>query len=181
MPTIESKKDLIAALHQNREKLLQVISKLNAEQLNKPGVCGEWSGKDVLAHLLDWQERNIQWIAMVRRGEEAHVPAMGFTWKPADVDRLNRVIFETHRCEPLEEILRQLDETNQRFLNQLDSFSEEELKKPGFMPFTGKKGTLLNWYKHYVFHDGWGRSLIYNNLLRKPRKVAKQGSAGNVA
>lgn len=173
MPTIQTKIELITALKENRQKLCQVIGRIEKDRMGEPGVCGEWSAKDILAHLYDWQERNIQWIEVVRCGEDAHVPALGFTWKPADVDRLNRMIFETHRAESLDEVLHRFHETHERFMAQLYSFSQEELLAPGLMPFTGKKGTLLNWYKHYVFHDGWGRSHIYNKLVRKPRNAMK--------
>jgi len=181
MTIIKTKSQLIEAIHQNRGKLLRIVSRLNADQMEQPGVCGEWSAKDVLAHLFDWQERNIEWIHAAQRGVTPQVPGAGFTWKPADVDRLNRIIFESHRHQTVDEVMRQFHETYQRFMDQLEQFSEAELLMPGFMPFTGQKGTLLGWYKHYVYHDGWGRALIYNKLVRKPRRAGIIDLPGDVA
>jgi hypothetical protein len=51
MPAIETKAQLVAKLRESRAALEKVVGKADPEAMTRPGVCGEWSGKDVLAHL----------------------------------------------------------------------------------------------------------------------------------
>lgn len=45
---------LAGQLHDSRERLLQSFAGLSNEQMQEPGVCGDWSVRDVLAHIAAW-------------------------------------------------------------------------------------------------------------------------------
>ena len=55
MPPIETKEQLIAKLRESRGALEKVIAKVAPDAWTQPGVVGEWSAKDVLAHVAHWQ------------------------------------------------------------------------------------------------------------------------------
>jgi hypothetical protein len=155
-------------MHESRAALEKVTAKADSEAMTRPGTCGEWSGKDVLAHVAHWQELHLGWWAAVQRGETPETPAPGFTWK--DIDRLNHRIYLTHCDQSLEDVLRYLRETFERFMAVIEATPEEDLFRPGLVPFIGKR-TLARWYVEYAFHDGFGRNKIYNALVRKKRSA----------
>jgi len=168
MPPIETKTQLIARLRESRAALEKVIAKVHPDTWEQPGVVGEWSGKDVLAHVAHWQELHLGWWAAVQRREQPEVPAPGISWSRADVDRLNRQIFLAHRDQSLDEVLGYLRETYERFMAVVEATPEADLFQPGLVTFTGK-GALARWYIEYAHHDGFGRNKIYNALVRKQK------------
>jgi hypothetical protein len=169
MPPIETKDQLINKMRQSRAALEKVIAKVPADAWEQPGVCGEWSAKDVLAHVAHWQALHLGWWAAVQRGETPDVPAPGYSWKGDDMDRLNHQIFLAHRDEPVEAVLKYLRDTFEQFMAAVAATPEPDLFRQGVAPFTGKK-TLARWYVEYAFHDGFGRNKIYNALVRKRKK-----------
>jgi len=172
MSGIETKAQLIAKLRESRAALERVISKVEPQAMLEPGVCGIWSGKDVLAHVAHWQKMHLGWWASVKHGEIPQVPAPGFSWSRDDVDQLNHLIFLEHRDQPLDEILQFLRVTFEEFMSVVEGTPEEDLFYPGLVSFTGSS-TLARWYRDYAFHDGFGRSRIYNALVRKQRTPAQ--------
>jgi hypothetical protein len=46
----------------------------------QPGIVGEWSAKDVLAHLTEWEQMVLGWYHAGLAGETPALPAPGFKW-----------------------------------------------------------------------------------------------------
>ena len=102
------------------------------------------------------------------RGEIPAVPAPGFTWKTADMDKLNRYIYETHCQQSLDEVLSYYHTTFERFMACVEAVPEEMMFTSGGFNFIGK-GTPAQWFMQYVWHDGWGISNI--TKFRKARSA----------
>ena len=90
----KSKARVIERLHTERRRLEANLARLGREDVLRSSMVGEWSFKDVLAHLAHWEAFLPDWIAASRRGEEVEVPALGLTWK--DLHILNQRIYEEH-------------------------------------------------------------------------------------
>lgn len=45
--------------------------------MEQSGVVDDWSLKDLLAHLIAWDDLFIQWYLIGQRGGEPEVPALG--------------------------------------------------------------------------------------------------------
>jgi len=56
MPRPTNKTDLLAAIDQERGALETFLETLTPEQMVATRVVGEWSVKDVLAHLIEWEQ-----------------------------------------------------------------------------------------------------------------------------
>jgi hypothetical protein len=169
MPPIETKAQLLVKLRESRAALKKVIAKVDPGAWTLPNVCGEWSAKDVLAHVAHWQDLHLGWWAAYQRGETPQVPAPGYTWK--DIDRLNQQIYRAHCDQSLEAVLQYLQGTYERFMALVEATPEEDLFRQGQVPFVGK-GTLARWYIDYAHHDGFGRNKIYQALVRKSKAKA---------
>ena len=109
MATIETKAQLIAKMRESRAALEKVIAKVEPKALLQPGICGEWSGGRAGARgsLAATASR----FGQLAEGRKPETPAPGYTWKKADVDRLNHQIYLEHRDQPLDEVLCYLRDT----------------------------------------------------------------------
>lgn len=171
MPHIAVDKDtLLAALAKARARLEETIAKVPVETWDQPNTLGDWAAKDVPAHLAHWEALQIGWTAAALRGESPQVPGPGLTFAAADLDVLNRQIFAAHQAQPFAQILAYFRETHLAFIAQLEAMPPELFVQQGWASFTGPKRTLVQYYIHYTFHDGWANKLLHETYVRKPRK-----------
>ena len=129
MPRPTNKNQLVAESQKEYAALEQFLAPLTPAQMVQPGASGEWSVKDVLAHLLAWQQMFMGWYAAGLRGENPATPAEGYKW--SQLPALNQMIYEKHRKRTLEDILSQLAASHQKVTKLAQSLSEEELFTPG--------------------------------------------------
>src|SRR5512139_2175186 len=96
-----SKADLLKSTQVEREKLILKINPLTAEELMFPGTMGEWSVKDILQHLVDWEQRWMRWYQAGKCGEVVHTPEDGYNWRQMGL--LNERYRLMHKARPLDE------------------------------------------------------------------------------
>jgi len=65
---LKSKAELFESTFTERTKLEQKIAGMTPAELVYPGTMGEWSVKDILQHLVDWEQRWISWYKAGKRG-----------------------------------------------------------------------------------------------------------------
>jgi hypothetical protein len=140
-----------------RRRLEANLAKLNPEDMLIPGVVGQWSVKDVIAHIMEWEAMFFPWYETSMRGETPEVPAPGLTWKNLDV--LNQRIYEKHRTRPLEKILADFRNVHQRLEDTVNAMSTDQRTTPGYFSFTGG-GSVINWMNAYAAHDLWAKTKI---------------------
>jgi len=158
MPRPTTKADLVAAAERERAKLDALLATLTPAQMVVPGVVGEWSVKDVLAHLCEWEAMALRWYRAGLRGELPEVPAPGFKWN--QTPQLNRAIFEKHRDAQLEEVVDRLRSSRSEVLGVIESLSDDELFTPGRFAWT-RANTLGTYFVSATSsHDLWARTRI---------------------
>lgn len=152
-----SKAKIIERLHAERRRLEQNVARLSREDLHQSNAVGEWSFKDVLAHVAHWESFLADWIPASRRGEMIDASIM------SDLDSLNRTIFETHRNDPLDEVLENFRGTHTKFMELAERLNDQEIFAPGHFAFTGD-GALYGWLLAYADHDLWAKAKIGKSL-----------------
>lgn len=165
MTIITTKEELMEAIRTARTGLEKKFSKLTASQMVWPGSMDDWSVKDILAHLVDWEQRLIEWYQAGLRGEIPETPAPGMTWR--DLPKVNQLGYKRHRGRPLEDVLEDFNKSHNDVLKLIEGMSEEEIFIKGSYPWTGNS-SLLTWiaantYKHY----NWARRQIRTTKIRK--------------
>ena len=165
MPRPTSKTDLLAAIEKERGALEAYLETLAPEQMTAPGIMGEWSVKDVLAHLIEWEQMVLSWHAAGLRGEIPELPAPGFKWNQTPA--LNQQIFEKHRDRPLDDVLAQFQASHQEILGVIQGLSNDDLFTAGRFTWT-KKNTLGTYFvsatsSHYL----WARKEIRKGMKNK--------------
>ena len=98
-----TKAELIERCVAERRQFHELLGQLSEQQMLEPGVQGVWSVKDMVAHVVDWEERMIRWLGEGVQGETPEMPEPGLEW--GDIDRLNEMIYAAHKDEPLAQVL----------------------------------------------------------------------------
>ena len=70
----KTKTELMENIYLNRKLLDKKLAKLTPEQLVWPGSMNDWSVKDILGHLIDWEQRFISWYEAGLRGATPETP-----------------------------------------------------------------------------------------------------------
>jgi hypothetical protein len=160
----KTKQELLESIRASRELLEKKFSKLTPEQMVWPGSMDDWSVKDILAHLVDWEQRLINWYQAGLRGEVPHTPAPGMTWR--DLPELNRQGYERHKNESLEEVMEQFEASYRQILSLVQGMSEREIFEPGVHEWTGNY-PLLTWIAaNTSSHYNWARRNIKTRVIR---------------
>ena len=75
MPRPQTKAQILTESEKEHIALEKFLAALAPEQMTEPGMLGEWSVKDVLAHLYEWEQMVLGWLITTERGETPAVPA----------------------------------------------------------------------------------------------------------
>jgi len=136
------KAELIAQIDQEWSALMDVVEKLSPEQMITPDKGG-WTPKDNLAHLTVWMNILLDYHMDQRPAHEVAgvTPEQAKNW---DFDEMNKIFFERHRSDPVEQVLYELNKAYERVRARLDAMSYEDLMKPRRADDPEKR-PILNW------------------------------------
>jgi hypothetical protein len=151
------KSKLLAEIRSGYAALEAILAPLSPQQMTTPGVNGQWSVKDNLAHISAWSRRLSMRLQAVREGTQAPPgPYAGMT-----EDEANEFIYQQNKDRSLDDVLADLRATSQQALEAVQQTSEEDLNKP----MSWLNGAPLwisiagNTYEHYQEHsqiiDNW--------------------------
>ena len=169
MPRPTSKKDLLAAIEKERGALETFLETLTPEQMNEPGVVGEWSVKDVLSHVIEWEQMCLGWYKAGLRGEVPALPALGFKWN--QTPQLNQHIFEKHRDRSLDDVLTQFHASHREILGVIQGLSNEALFTAGHYAWTNKNTLGTYMVSATSSHYLWARKEIRKGFKAKKALV----------
>lgn len=124
------KATLIQRIREERERLLRALEGLPPEALERELVFGEWTVKDILAHLAVWQGRLITLLFQLEQGRRPK----DLELSEAEVDALNERFYRAQKDRPLERVLADFHGTYQQLLKRLERLSDEDLNQPGRFP-----------------------------------------------
>lgn len=164
----KTKQELLESIRTTHAQLEKKFSQLTPKQMIWPGSMNNWSVKDILAHLVDWEQRFIGWYEEGLKGKTPETPAPGLTWR--DLPKLNQAGYVLHKNESLEDVLAQFENSYQEILALVESMTEREIFDAGVYEWTGKS-SLLSWIAaNTSSHYNWARRNIRTTLIRKALK-----------
>jgi hypothetical protein len=165
---ITSKAELIESTYAERRKLVEKLEGLSPDEMVYPGSMGEWSVKDILQHLVDWEQRWISWYETGKRGEEVHTPAPGYNWRQMGL--LNELYRQKHKDRPLEDVLKDFNASYVQIMEVIEHIPEDELLTPGIYGWTGKL-PLIGWIAgNTCDHYRWAIQMIHPIAIRRKMK-----------
>jgi hypothetical protein len=113
-----------------RADLMAAIDGLTPEQMTSP-VIGDWSAKDILAHISSWEQ---QVAVDLERVRDEFTPALA-QFREQDVDRWNELLMGLRRTFSLSQVLYELGHFRQAMLQRLGQLEERHLSS-GYVPAT---------------------------------------------
>ncbi len=99
------------------EELGKLTAGLPKEAWTEPGAAGQWSLKDIWAHLADWMRHSRRMIPRVIKGELV----------PANIQDFNREHYERNRRMTLAQALRRTEQERSSFISFIKKLPEEQL------------------------------------------------------
>jgi hypothetical protein len=112
------------SLARERAKLLAALDGLSEEEMARPAAVGRWSVRDVLAHILAWEEEAVTRLDLLAADRPQDFAPI------VDEEELEAWNARAHRRYTglaLAEVMRRLTDVQGRILAGLDSLSEERL------------------------------------------------------
>ena len=162
MTKYRQKSELLKNIQVEHRRLEKLISSVSEEQLIQPGVVGEWSAKDVLAHLVEWEKLFLDWYRSGIEGFSPTVQPVGMSKK--SIDQLNQEFYLRNRLRPFSEVKDDFNASYQEVLPTVQAIPEIDMFTPGRFAWTGKlllaDYIAANTCSHYYWASGKVRSFI---------------------
>ena len=124
---MSDREEVYSPLEEARQELLGAIDGLTPEQMAVP-VFADWSVKDILAHIVSWEEYTLLDFQRVASG---HVPALA-SFRQRDVDNFNAVVMSLRRNFPLDQAMYELEANRKATIAALDAIPDERLAQGQF-------------------------------------------------
>jgi uncharacterized damage-inducible protein DinB len=110
------------------EDLLAAIENIPAALLTAPKAIGEWSVKDVLGHIIAWEEEAANALATWKIGVEPD-------WNHIrDIDEFNASAVKEKRKQSSAKIIEQLKSVHTRIIENIKTVQDQEYAKRGGIP-----------------------------------------------
>jgi uncharacterized protein (TIGR03083 family) len=150
------KAELIDLIQTERARLEALLGQLTEAQLAQPGVAGDWSAKDIMAHLAFWEQKMLQRTQAVVRGERPEILRVeGEEWETT-MNRINDQNFAANRARPLPEVQADFQRSYEQVLAVMEGITDDDLAETS--PATQLLGRPLHdlisgdTYEHYREH-----------------------------
>ena len=131
-----SKAELLKDIRVERRKLEKTLTRLTEEDMTGQGVIGEWSVKDILAHLAAWEGLFLSWYESGLHGSVPDKIPVGISKK--DIATLNQQIYLQYREDSLEAVLIIFQNSYQQILAVVEAIPEGDMFAKDRYGWTGK-------------------------------------------
>lgn len=171
---MDMKQHILAALRELLQRWEDLLASIDEEKITAPLLPSPWSIKNIIAHLMVWQQRTIARVAAADEDREPELPV----WIPGldpdtegGADLVNAWIYEKYRDQAWPEVRQNWKDGFQRFLELAERISERDLLDGGRYPWLNGFSLaliLLASYDHHQEH--------YENLLAWLREHGETAS-----
>lgn len=136
---------------------------LSDAELMEPGVAGDWSVKDILAHVTTWEAEALKYLPVIVAGGRPPRYATS-----GGVDAFNARMTEQKRALSLAAVRQQLHDTHQRLVAYLEPAPPEQFARET----RARRRLRLDTYGHYPEHSRmiqeWRERFTMANLRGAP-------------
>lgn len=139
-----NKQQLLKRLDRAWASFQESYAGLSESQLTGPGVTGNWSVKDILAHVTTWEQEALTHLPTIIEG--GRPPR--YSVKYGGIDAFNAQMTEQKRGLSLLDVLRHLEETHKRLIETIQSTPEEQFTHETRF----RRRLRLDTYSHYPKH-----------------------------
>lgn len=135
---MSQKDQVLSSLKEEFKHWENLLAGLSEEQITARQLAGDWSIKDVIAHLYGWQRRSVARLDAALHHHEPVVPGWPTHLSPSvdeELDQINAWIYETYRDQPWSSVHQAWREGYLRVLDLGAAIPEPDLLEPGKYPW----------------------------------------------
>jgi hypothetical protein len=145
--TTEAQRAVADRIRADQQLWRDLVAEVGRDRMLEPGPMGEWTFKDMAAHLAAWRNLRIPMIEAIGRGET--LPPDEEPEGEDAVDRLNGEFQERDRDRSLDDVLADYDSSFQRLAAAIEALPESVAHDPNGLPFTeGTAAVDADWTEH---------------------------------
>lgn len=154
-----SKPHILAEIRRERADLEAVLAsasaRVSASRLGQP-LAGDdgWSVKDILAHIVAWEQVLLYWWQAGQNGETPTDPAPNLS--DDDVERLNTAFYQANRERSLTAVQDDFRRSYAQVMAMLEAAPAAAIEQPGYFPWAEDAPfawfVIANTSDHYLEH-----------------------------
>lgn len=145
-----SRPKLRALMEAQNTNLMNSIAGLTEATMLATPVCGVWSIRDVLAHVLSWNEYGVRLITGWPQPDPASISE--WAWQPGDtMDSMNDRLMAARAHLNIIEIADGLATCHRKIMTAFDRFSDADLESEGYT--WGRPGVLSSLFYELYLHE----------------------------
>ena len=117
------KSELLNWLQEKYQQWEVLLDEIGPARMDRPGVNGDWSMKDIISHLTGWNRWLLDRLQAAGRGESEPPPP----W-PAHLqtdDEINAWIYESSRGRSVREVLDEMRQVHQQLLRVIEGLPDD--------------------------------------------------------
>jgi len=142
---MNEKSELLARLASERAWLWWELVGLSAETLVGQPVLGDWTPKDLLAHVAFWDDVSSERVRLALAGRAAEIPYL-------DLNATNVQVYAERRDWPLAQAVAECQRARDDFLALLEPLTWEEMTRPYTLSW-GDPRSIADWAQRRAWHD----------------------------
>jgi hypothetical protein len=155
------KNELLKALITTREEFRQAVEDLPDEALLEPGVNGDWSIKDLMAHLMLWEAELVKLLWESQQGRKPTT----IHFQNIDIDEANSRWYQENKDRPLDIVLVDFEGVRRQTIRRLENIPNKDLSDPKRFPWL--KGSPLG---EWIANDTFGHEAEHIAQIRAWRE-----------
>jgi hypothetical protein len=135
-------REAAARIRADQQLWRDVVEEVGRDRMNEPGPMGEWTFRDLTAHLAAWRNVRIPIVRALARGEPPPSPP----WPPElgddDYDRINDWLQERDRDRSLDDVLEDYDRSFEGLAAAIEALPESIAHDPNLVDWTEGKAIV---------------------------------------
>jgi Mycothiol maleylpyruvate isomerase N-terminal domain len=126
-----------------RARWRRLVADVGPDRLEEPGAMGDWTFKDVAAHVTAWRRRTVKRVEALVRGEPEPAPPWPAALGEDEDDPINAWIHDQTKDRPADQLLREADAVYDELIDGVRKLPDDVISEPGRIPWLGG-GTLTD-------------------------------------
>jgi len=164
MSKYKSKQQLLDEISKEKTILNTALEAIDSSKISLPGACSDWSVKDIISHLAEWQKMVLSWYQTGLAGKTPEVPGKGYKW--SQLPELNHAIYERYKDYSWNEVQELFKSSEARVMYMITDTDEKTLLEPGLQPWMNKNTLIAYLGSCTASHYKWASGLI-NKFVKK--------------
>jgi len=119
-----TKAELLVRIRSGHDALMRLLTTIPDSRMTEPGAGGTWSVRDILVHIIDWEQHLVRILQVRRRGDQPELRPFA---NDDEMHRFNEQIVQANRALPADQARISLQQSQRLLTEALSPLSEADL------------------------------------------------------